>query len=103
MANKTQLLQILQRHVGKQRGIHVKHLAHQLAATERAARKLVAEARADGLPICGTPESGYYLASSQAELDETIAFMQSRVQSSLDQIACLRRAVLPDPFQASLL
>lgn len=97
MANKTELLQILQRHTGKSNGIHVKHLAQQLDATERAARKLVAEAREDGMPICGKPESGYYLAANQQEIDETVAFLESRVKTTVDQIARLKNARLATP------
>lgn len=103
MANKTELLQILQRHVGKKNGIHVSNLAAQLQASDRAVRKFIEELREAGAPICGKPSTGYFLATSQAELEETANFLSARAKTTLDQADRLRRAILPDPHQPSLI
>lgn len=97
MANKAELLTAMHQHLGKSNGVHVKHLAQKLDATERAVRLLIKEAREDGHPICGKPESGYYLAATQEELQETINFLLARAKTSLDQADRLKHAPLPQP------
>jgi hypothetical protein len=65
------------------------------SATQRKVRDAVEQARREGKPICATPAHGYYLAETEAELSETIAFLRSRAMTSLTQIARLRRVSLP--------
>ncbi len=65
------------------------------ASSTRKVREAVEALRRDGRPICATPEDGYYLAESEAELSQTIAFLRSRAMTSLAQIAQLRRVSLP--------
>ncbi len=64
-------------------------------AAQRQVRKAVEAMRREGKPICATPEGGYYLAESESELSETIAFLRARAMTSLTQIARLRRVSLP--------
>lgn len=74
----------------------VKLTAHVSAsASQRKVRDAVEQARRAGEPICATPTHGYYLAETEAELSETIAFLRSRAMTSLTQIARLRRVSLP--------
>lgn len=93
---------------GRANGVTVGDLAYALArraqlgltwaasaAKHRKVREAVEALRRDGHPICATPEHGYYLAETEAELSETIAFLRSRAMTSLTQIARLRRVSLP--------
>lgn len=64
-------------------------------AAQRNVRAAVESLRRDGHPICATPETGYYIAESEAEMSETIAFLRSRAMTSLSQIARIRRVSLP--------
>lgn len=96
---------------GKAEGVSVRSLAIKISqakvatgapgwsswndAAQRQVRKAVEALRREGKPICATPEGGYYLAESEAELSETIAFLRSRAMTSLTQIARLRRVSLP--------
>jgi hypothetical protein len=57
---------------------------------------VVEEARKAGERICATPEAGYYIAETDAELDRTCAFLYSRAMTSLSQIAAMKRVALPD-------
>ena len=50
----------------------------------------------DGVAVCGTPETGYYIAATAAELDQTCAFLRSRAMRSLTLEARLRQIPLPD-------
>lgn len=64
-------------------------------AAQRNVRAAVESLRRDGHPICATPETGYYIAESEAELSETLAFLRARAMTSLSQIARIRRVSLP--------
>jgi hypothetical protein len=93
-----QVLSELMHHKGKARGIHVRDLAvritGQLAnseAVERSVRKLVTDLRLEGHPICAHPASGYFLAETTAELEETCNFLHSRAMSSLKAESRLRQ------------
>jgi len=96
------LLAVLCRHIGRARGITVTALAREILGIEpsrgdeRLVRRLVVELRLEGHHICAHPTSGYFLAETPAELDESIAFLRERALSSLQQIAAMRRVSLPD-------
>lgn len=104
--NPADVLAVLPR--GRANGVSVGDLAYAIAgraqlgltwaasaAKHRKVREAVEALRRDGHPICATPEHGYYLAETEAELSETIAFLRSRAMTSLTQIARLRRVSLP--------
>jgi hypothetical protein len=98
---RADLLQVLSRHVGAWRGVHMRDLARALdpnagLATERRARDLIAALRAEGHHICGHPATGYYMASNPDELDGTCRFLYDRAMSSLRQVAAMKRVSLPD-------
>lgn len=93
-----QVLSELMHHKGKSQGIHVRDLAMRITgqivnteAVERSVRKLVKGLRLEGNPICGHPASGYFLAETPAELEETCNFLRSRAMSSLEAESRLRK------------
>lgn len=94
MAALVQLLST--RHAGRAAGIGAEDLARQLCLHERTLRSLISEARENGLAISATPESGYYVAQTAAELDESCEFLRSRAMHSLRMEAQLRRIPMPD-------
>lgn len=94
MAALVQLLST--RHAGRSRGINAEDLARQLCMSERMLRALVSEAREAGLAISATPETGYYVAQTAQELEESCEFLRSRAMHSLRMEAQLRRLPLPD-------
>jgi biotin operon repressor len=90
------LLNALLLHTGSRSGIAAKDLAARTGCTEREVRKHVSELREQGTPICGHPSTGYYIASTHQELEETCAFLRNRAMHSLTMEARLRRIPLPD-------
>lgn len=79
--------------VGREQGIHVKQLVQLITnssdshpADERRVRDLINDLRMKGHPICGRPESGYFIASNLGELDKTCNYLKGRAQSTLDLV-----------------
>lgn len=105
--NKAQVLAELQRHVGRENGIHVRDLVARITntmltteAAERKVRELIQELRMEKHAICGHPGSGYYLAGSTRELNETCAFLLARAVTTVEQIAAMKGREAPDLYQA---
>lgn len=94
MAALVQLLST--RHAGRANGIGAEDLARQICVHERMLRSLVSEAREAGLAISATPETGYYVAQTAEELQESCEFLRSRAMHSLRMEAQLRRIPLQD-------
>jgi GNAT superfamily N-acetyltransferase len=91
------LIQLLAtRHAGRERGIGAEALARTLGIHERLLRALVSQAREQGCAISATPETGYYVALTAAELEESCEFLRSRAMHSLRIEAQLRRIPLQD-------
>lgn len=91
-----QLLSILSRHTGRGNGIAVETLANMLGVQARQVRTHVSELRLEGVAICGTPKTGYYIASTPEELDETCQFLRHRAMHSLQLESRLRNIPMPD-------
>lgn len=100
------LLQLLRAHIGKARGISARALVEQLVpvdttpgqrtGAERQLRDLVVELRLEGHHVCAHPSTGYFLAETPEELEETCAFLSSRSMSSLQQVSAMKRVSIPD-------
>lgn len=99
------VLAALSRHIGAKNGISARLLA--LAVTdlapggdtrraERQLRHVITALRLEGQHICGTPETGYFMAENDAELDRTCSFLYERAMTGLQQIARMKRVSLPD-------
>jgi len=96
MATKHDLMAKMAYHIGKGKGIGAARLAVLLSTTERQVRKLVSEAREEGIAICGTPSTGYYVASTSEELQETMDFLKGRALHSLQLASRLSNIPLAD-------
>lgn len=86
----------LQWHIGHHYGISAKALAQKLDITDRRLRRFISELREEGVAICGTPETGYYIAETREELEQCCAFLRSRAMHSLVIEAKLRQIPLAD-------
>lgn len=96
MKTKNDLLSLLAHRVGVHHGTPVQTLAELLRATPREVRKLVSDLRMDGVAVCGTPKTGYYIAANQAELEATCQFLRGRALHSLQLESRLRNIPMPD-------
>lgn len=94
--NKAHLAAYLQLHIGRNRGITAAAIAEALGCNERVVRLLVTELREDGVAVCGHPASGYFIAATPEELEETCEFLRSRAMHSLVLESRLRHVPLPD-------
>lgn len=96
MKTSADLLQLLSDHVGSENGLPAKSLGVILGITERQVRELVSALRLEGVAVCGTPQTGYYIAANAAELDETCQFLRNRAMHSLQLESRLRKIPMPD-------
>lgn len=88
--------QLATRHRGHAHGITAQALAARLGIGERLLRTLITRAREDGIAIVGTPETGYFVAETAAELEQCCAFLRSRALHSLTIEARLRKVALAE-------
>lgn len=99
---KDELLTALRRHIGRRNGITGKHLVEEITGraadpvAERHLRKLVCELRMDGFHVCAHPETGYFIAASDEELNQTCEFLYERAMASLAQVSRMKNVSLPD-------
>ena len=83
-------------HRGTANGINARELAQGLDMTLREVRFAVTELRLEGIAVCGTPETGYFIATTPEELEETCNFLRSRAMHSLTLESKLRNVPLPE-------
>lgn len=93
---KSLVLTVLARHIGKGNGISVMQLAYQTKLLPRMIRSHISSLREEGHAICGTPRDGYYIAANPEELERTCEFLRHRALHSLRLESRLRRIPLPD-------
>lgn len=98
-----QVLSELQRHIGKANGIHVRELTQRITGQlvngepqERKVRQVINDLRMDGAHICGHPSTGYFMAATPEELEETLQFLRSRSLTTLTLESRMRRVSMPD-------
>lgn len=94
--NETTVLMVLSRHIGKANGIPMRQLQQQLDMSPRHVRKYITDLREDAHAICGTPNTGYYMAETPEELNETCDFLHHRAIHSLSLESKLRKIPLAD-------
>lgn len=82
-------------HQGRENGIHVDALVAKTNIAARTLRKLVSDARMEGIAICGKPESGYFIARTAEELEETVMFLRARWMRGATIEARMRKTSLP--------
>lgn len=104
---RNSVLSALSRHIGERNGVSVENLTDELGgwhgarrwrqkAEERRVRKRIEELRREGVHICATPESGYFIAETSEELQATCRFLFARAMTSLKQVAAMKNISLPD-------
>ena len=94
--NSAQLLNVLSGHRGQANGIHVADLAARTETSARELRRLITELRKDGTAVCGTPETGYFIAETVEEIDRfCIKYLEARAMHSLTLSSRLRKIPLP--------
>lgn len=94
--HKHQLINIMAKHVGAGNGVSVEDLSHSMSCCTRAVRTAISEARSEGVAICGYPRTGYYIAQTAEELEQTCQFLRSRAMHSLHLESKLRNIPLND-------
>jgi len=100
--DRAAVLHSLSRHIGKTSGVTAKELVADItwqAASEaecRRLRQVIESLRREGQHICGHPSSGYFIASNEAELNESCLFLYNRAMTSLSQISAMKKISLPD-------
>ena len=92
--SKDLLTKLLAMRIGAARGVDARTLANMLAIEPRQIRSLITELREEGMPICGHPSTGYYIAETPAELQATCDFLRSRALKSLVLESRLRKVPL---------
>lgn len=97
MTSKTAVLNALSAHQGRANGIGARRLAEQLQLPQRQLRKLISACRDDdGVAICGTPSTGYFMAVTAEELQATCKFLEHRALHSLLVLSRMKKVSLPD-------
>lgn len=86
---------------GEAHGVSAEMLIRQMAgipdeASLRRLRQVVEALRRAGHRVCAHPAHGYYLASTDDELDRCCSFLLERAMTSLRQVSAMRRVALPD-------
>ena len=91
------VINALAQHLGRDKGIGARLLAAQLGVSMRTLRKLISMCRErDGAAICGHPVTGYYIAVTPEDLEETCRFLEQRALHSLRLLSRMRRMSMPD-------
>lgn len=93
---KHHLLGYLQLHIGAQKGISAQALADLAGCNKRQVRDLVTALRIEGVAVCGHPSTGYFIAETAEELEQTLRFLRDRAMHSLVLESKLRRVPLVD-------
>lgn len=97
MATRGDMLAVLAReHIGREHGIAAEPLALELGCEARHVRVLVTELREEGVAVCGHPRTGYYIAKTAEELEQTCQFLRRRALHSLVLESKLRHVPLPE-------
>lgn len=102
MMTKDDVLKALRGHIGRDNGQRADLLVmeitggHTCAPCERRLRQIITELRMEGHHICAHPETGYFIARDEAELNATARFLYERAMCSLGQVAAMKRVSLPD-------
>lgn len=95
------VLDALRERLGEQNGISARRLVIQITGhadvcEERRLRTIVEKLRSEGHRICAHPESGYFTAASNDELQRTLDFLYRRAATSLRQVAAMNRVSMPE-------
>lgn len=95
LERKALVLTALQSRIGVARGMHEAELVAITLLNGRICRKAIELLRLDGVQICGKPETGYYIAATADELNQTTDWMFKRAAKTLKQISRMKKIALP--------
>ncbi len=95
MTSKNRLLNELSKHQGCDNGITADALAASLQISPRQLRKLISDAREDGIAICGRPSTGYFMPTTPSELAESCACLEHRALKSLRLLSRMKKVSMP--------
>ncbi|MGO4699837.1 hypothetical protein [Dyella sp. 2RAB6] len=95
------VLAVLQHCVGETKGRTAEELARAVTgrtslADQRKLRQVIEALRSAGHRVCANPTHGYFLAANEAELDRECGFLLDRANTSIRQVAAMRRVAMPD-------
>jgi hypothetical protein len=97
------VLDLLRHHIGRAAGITARELVAAVNArhpatklNERDLRVVATDLRMEGHHLCAHPSTGYFIASTPDELEETLTFLRQRAMSSLRQVAAMKHVSMPD-------
>ncbi len=96
MTTVNAMLNRLARHQGRDAGISADALARDLDVPVRRLRKLISEAREQGIAICGHPSTGYFVPVTPEELQSSCAFLEHRALHSLRLLSRMKNVSLPE-------
>ena len=74
MTSPSDVLTALLLRTGAANGIKGADLSRQVGCSERDIRGHISTLRLEGTAVCGTPETGYFIAETDAELEATCNF-----------------------------
>lgn len=83
-------------HTGAQNSISGAALAAQMGIKPRTVRALVLRLRENAIAVCGSPETGYFIAATPDELEATCKLLQAHGIHQLTVAARMRKTTLPE-------
>lgn len=92
---KALVLNVLASRRGAANGMHLEEIICATLLSGRIVRRAIESLRLDGVHVCGLPETGYFIAETDEELDETIRWLTARAKKSLLQASRMRRIGIP--------
>ena len=94
---KTRVFTVLTQHIGLTSGMSAEALAHAAGVKERDVRLAVSALREEGFGVCAHPQTGYFIAETDAELQKYfIDFMFDRAMHTLRLVSKVTKQALPD-------
>lgn len=94
---KTRVFTVLSQRIGLTMGMSAEEVAHHAGISKRDVRFAVSELREEGTGICGHPNTGYFIAETEAELQKYfVDFMFERAMHSLRLVSKVTHQALPD-------
>lgn len=61
-----------------------KQLAEYIGLNSRDVRLIIQKLRNDGIPICGTPKDGYWIAQTSWDMNDTMIKLKAHIKNSID-------------------
>lgn len=95
------VLAVLQHCIGQANGRTAEELARAVTgrtslADHRKLRQMIEALRTAGHRVCANPTYGYFMAATEEELDRECGFLLDRANTSIRQVAAMRRVAMPD-------